>query len=122
MAAGADSIDDLDLLRHGGMTKLFGGVRAPSTLGSFLRCLAWGSVRQIEKAGACCWAGWPFTRRYYRAPTSSRSLMSIPCRSVSTGPASRGAAFGHTKIQGNSVLVRGLNALAATLSTPLAAR
>jgi hypothetical protein len=49
MATGADSIDDLDVLRHGGMTKLFGGVRAPSTLGSFLRALAWGNVRQIEK-------------------------------------------------------------------------
>ena len=32
MLAGADSIDDLDLLRHGGMTRLFKGARAPSTL------------------------------------------------------------------------------------------
>ena len=31
MAAGADSIDDLDLLRHGAMSMLFGGIRAPST-------------------------------------------------------------------------------------------
>jgi hypothetical protein len=37
MAAGADSIDDMGLLRHGAMENLFGGVRAPSTLGSFLR-------------------------------------------------------------------------------------
>jgi hypothetical protein len=36
MIAGADSIDDLDVLRHGGMGELFGGIRAPSTLGSFL--------------------------------------------------------------------------------------
>jgi hypothetical protein len=36
MVAGADSIDDLDVIRHGGMTRLFGGIRAPSTLGSFL--------------------------------------------------------------------------------------
>ena len=28
MVAGADSIDDMDLLRHGGMDRLFGGVRA----------------------------------------------------------------------------------------------
>ena len=33
MVAGADSISDMDLLRHGGMTRLFDGVRAPSTLG-----------------------------------------------------------------------------------------
>ena len=31
MVAGADSIDDLDVLRHGGMATLFSGVRAPST-------------------------------------------------------------------------------------------
>ena len=42
MAAGADSIDDLDVLRHGAMGVLFGGVRAPSTLGSFLRSCTWG--------------------------------------------------------------------------------
>jgi hypothetical protein len=42
MAAGADSIDDMDVLRHGAMADLFGGVRAPSTLGSFLRALSPG--------------------------------------------------------------------------------
>ena len=40
--------DDLDVLRHGGMGELFGGIRAPSTLGSFLRGLHWGNVRQLE--------------------------------------------------------------------------
>ena len=30
MVAGADSIDDMDLLRHGGMGRLFTGIRAPS--------------------------------------------------------------------------------------------
>jgi hypothetical protein len=34
MAAGADSMDDMGVLRHGAMEKLFGGVRAPSTLHS----------------------------------------------------------------------------------------
>jgi hypothetical protein len=51
MAAGADSIDDMDLLRHGAMGVLFGGIRAPSTLGSHLRCYTWGNVSQLEKAG-----------------------------------------------------------------------
>jgi hypothetical protein len=37
------------------------------------------------------------------------------------GHAKQGAAFGHTKIAGKSLLVRGLNALAATISTPLGA-
>ncbi len=35
--AGVDSIDDMALLRHGGMRKLFTGAYAPPTLGSFLR-------------------------------------------------------------------------------------
>ena len=51
MAAGADSIDDMDVLRHGAMGTLFGGVRAPSTLGSHLRAFTWGNVSQLEKAG-----------------------------------------------------------------------
>src|ERR1700758_2498398 len=49
MAAGADSIDDMDLLRHGAMTALFGGIRAPFTLGSPPRAETWGHVAQLEK-------------------------------------------------------------------------
>jgi hypothetical protein len=52
MAAGADSIDDLDVLRHGGMTRVFDGIRAPSTLGSFLRCLRWGNAPPVGEGRA----------------------------------------------------------------------
>ena len=52
MVAGADSIADTDLLRHGGMRRLFEGVRAPSTLGSFLRCFTFGHVRQLDAVAA----------------------------------------------------------------------
>src|SRR6478735_2218072 len=48
MVAGADSIDDMALLRHGGMGRLFAGIYAPSTLGSFLRAFAFGHVRQLD--------------------------------------------------------------------------
>jgi len=48
LVAGADSIDDMDLLRHGGMGRLFTGVRAPSTLGTFLRSFTFGHVRQLD--------------------------------------------------------------------------
>ncbi len=48
MVAGADSIDDMDLLRHGAMGRLFTGVRAPSTLGTFLRSFTFGHVRQLD--------------------------------------------------------------------------
>jgi hypothetical protein len=44
MLAGADSIDDLDVLRHGAMGRLFGGIRAPSTLGTYLRSFTHGHV------------------------------------------------------------------------------
>ena len=48
MVAGADSINDMDLLRRGGMGRLFSGVRAPSTLGIFLRAFTVGHVRQLD--------------------------------------------------------------------------
>jgi hypothetical protein len=48
MAAGADSIEDVDRLRHGGMGLLFGGVRAPSTVGTFLRSFTHGHNRQLH--------------------------------------------------------------------------
>ncbi len=47
MCAGADSIDDLDRLRHGAMHTAFKGIRAPSTLGTFLRCFTFGHNRQL---------------------------------------------------------------------------
>ena len=52
MVAGADCIEDMDLLRHGGMGRLFGGVRAPSTLGTFLRAFTFGHVRQLDAVAA----------------------------------------------------------------------
>ncbi len=48
MVAGADSIDDLDVLRHGAMPAVFGGVRAPSTLGTFPRAFTHGHALQLH--------------------------------------------------------------------------
>ena len=48
MVVGADSIDDMARLRHGGMKKLFTQIYAPSTLGSFLRKFTFGHVRQLD--------------------------------------------------------------------------
>lgn len=44
MVAGADSIIDMDQLRHGGINRIY----APSTLGSFLRSFTFGHVRQLD--------------------------------------------------------------------------
>ncbi len=52
MVCGVDSIDNMDLLRHGGMRRLFDGVRAPSTLGTFLRVFTFGHVRQLDAVAA----------------------------------------------------------------------
>jgi hypothetical protein len=121
MLAGADSIDDLDVLRHGGMDKLFTGVRAPSTLGSFLRAFTWGNVRQLEKTGR-----WLLTRLAAHTPllpgADALAFLDVDSMQRRTyGYAKQGTGFGHTKIGGKSVLVKGLNVLAASLSTPVAA-
>ncbi len=121
MAAGADSINDMDVLRHGAMDALFGGVRAPSTLGSHLRSYAWGNVTQLEKAAREFLAG--LARQAPLLPGAA-TLAFIDIDSMQKrvyGHQKQGARFGHTKIQGKSLLVRGLNALAAVISTPIAA-
>jgi Transposase DDE domain group 1 len=121
MIAGADSIDDMDLLRHGAMPVLFGGIRAPSTLGSFLRSFTWGNVLQVEQVSRLLLAD--LARRAPLLPGKD-TVAFIDIDSMQKrvyGHKKHGAAFGHTKIQGKSLLVRGLNALAAVISTPLAA-
>ena len=48
--AGGDCIDDADALRAGGTACTLGGtVKAPSTLGTFLRSFQWGHVRQLDR-------------------------------------------------------------------------
>ena len=48
--AGGDCIDDADALRAGGTGRVLGCVvKAPSTLGTFLRSLRWGHVRQLDR-------------------------------------------------------------------------
>ena len=47
--AGGDCIDDADALRAGGTVGVLGCVvKAPSTLGTFLRSFRWGHVRQLD--------------------------------------------------------------------------
>ena len=121
MAAGADSIDDMDLLRHGAMPGLFGGIRAPSTLGSHLRSFTWGNVRQLEAVNRLLLG--ELTRRAPLLPgRDTLAFVDIDAMQKRVyGRRKQGAGFGHTKIQGKSLLVRGLNALAATICTPLGA-
>jgi hypothetical protein len=117
MLAGADSIDDMDLLRHGGMGRLFGGVRAPSTLGTFLRSFTHGHVQQLDKIGADLLTG---LARQVPDLIDGAGAEGIAFVDVDDtigevhGYAKQGAAFGYSG-------VRGLNVQLATISTPLAA-
>ena len=48
--AGGDCIDDADALRSGSTGRVLGCVvKAPSTLGAFLRSFRWGHVRQLDR-------------------------------------------------------------------------
>ena len=48
--AGGDCIDDADVLRTGGTAGAIGcTLKAPSTLGTFLRSFRWGHVRQLDR-------------------------------------------------------------------------
>ncbi len=121
MVAGADSIDDMNLLRHDAVSDLFAEVRAPSTLGTFLRALDWGNVRQLDTVNRLLLAEVAARTPLLPGAETLAFLDVDSCQRRVFGPAKQGAAFGHTTIAGKSLLVRGLNALVATLSTPHAA-
>ena len=121
MAAGADCIDDLDLLRSGGMGRLFGGVYAPATLGQHLRefthghTLQLGSVLRAHLVNLVAATG-------LLPGISQRVFVDIDSLLRPTfGHAKQGASYGHTKIAGKQVLRKGLSPLATTLSTPTGA-
>jgi hypothetical protein len=121
MIAGADSIDDLDVLRHGGMGELFAGVRAPSTLGSFLRALSWGNVGQLEAVNRRLLAALA-TRTPVLAGAEQLCWLDIDsCQRRVYGHAKQGVGFGHAKVGGYPLRLRGLNPLIAAVSTPTTA-
>jgi hypothetical protein len=121
MLTGADCIDDLDVVRHGGMALLFGGVYAPSTLGEFLRAFTHGHVRQLQAVSREFLV--QLARRTPLLPGSG-AVTFIDVDSLLRrvyGKQKQGAGFGHAKVGGYQVLLRGLNPLVATISTPDAA-
>jgi hypothetical protein len=117
MCTGADSIEDLDVLRAGGMPILFDGVYAPSTLGVLLREFSFGHARQLESV----------LREHLVALAERTELLAgideqafIDIDSLLRpvyGHAKQGASYGHTKIAGKQVLRKGLSPLATTIST-----
>lgn len=116
MVAGADSIDDMAALRHGGMGKVFTRAYAPSTLGSFLRAFTFGHVRQLDAVAARFLAGLASRATAFPAPADVAgagrwALLDVDDTVIEVhGYAKQGAGFGYNRI-------RGLNALLATLTT-----
>jgi hypothetical protein len=118
--AGADSIDDMALLRHGGMGRIFAKAYAPSTLGSFLRAFTFGHVRQLDAVAARfllalarpAGPSWPPQACRGTADTGGAyAFVDVDDTIIEVhGHAKQGAGFGYTG-------VRGLNALLATVTT-----
>ena len=117
MCVGADSFDDIDVVRCGGMKTLFDGVYAPSTVGTLLREFTFGHARQLESVlrehlVALC-------ARVDLLPGADQGVF-IDIDSLLRpvyGHAKQGASYGHTKIAGKQILRKGLSPLATTIST-----
>ena len=114
MVAGADSFEDLAVLRHGAMRRVLVGAPAPTTLGTNLRAYAFGHVRQLDavatRALAVLAACTPVLARVDQVARIDVDDTIKPMH----GYAQQGVAYGYSKI-------KGLNAQLAVLSTPLAA-
>ena len=117
MTAGADSINDMDLLCHGGMSTLFDRIYAPSTLGSFLRTFTFGHVRQLDAVASRFLVGLARQAPNLVPAPAVRSGSGYVFVDVDDtiievhGHKKQGVGFGYSK-------VRGLNALLATATTP----
>ena len=114
MVAGADSIDDMALLRHGAMSTLFHRPYAPSTLGSFLREFSFGHVRQLDAVAARLLSGLA-EHTPLLAGIDGPVLVDIDDTIIEVhGYRKQGSEYGYSG-------VRGLNALITTVTTEHAA-
>jgi DDE family transposase len=114
MVAGADSIEDMDLLRHGAMDRLFTGIRAPSTLGTFLRAFTFGHVRQLDAVAARLLAGLAAQTPLLHGVEQVAYVDIDDTVRATHGYLTQGAGFGYSG-------VNGLNALLGVVSTPTTA-
>ena len=115
MVAGADSISDMDLLRHGGTGRAFAARRAPTTLGTHLRGYTFGHVRQLDAVAARLLAALAARVPGLLGGGEEMVYLDIDDTIRQThGYAKQGTGYGYSG-------VKGLNALVATLSTPVAA-
>jgi hypothetical protein len=117
MAAGADSIDDLDVIRSGGMSRLFGGVYACATLGQFLREFTHGHTQQLASVARAHLVN--LVEHSDLLPgVAEQAYVDVDSllRPV-YGHQKQGASYGHAKIAGRQILRKGLSPLVTTIST-----
>lgn len=99
IAAGADSIDDTDVLRSGGTEALLGHkAMAPSTLGTFLRAFTFGHVRQLDRVlGEAVKRAWAAGA----GPGAKRLVIDIDSfLGEAKGALKQGASRGYTGVRG----------------------
>ena len=116
MCAGADSIDDMAILRHGAMKRIFNACYAPSTLGSFLRAFTFGHVRQLDAVASRLLANLSVRASVLGSPGAGQFVyVDVDDTIIEVhGYQKQGSGYGYSG-------VRGLNALLATASTETAA-
>lgn len=115
MIAGADSFEDMEVVRHGGMDKLFAGSRAPTTLGTHLRAYTFGHVRQLDAVGSRVLVNLAGLVPGLLAGADQVAYLDVDDTIRAThGYAKQGSGYGYTG-------VKGLNVQVATLSTPTSA-
>jgi len=109
MLAGADSIDDMAILRHGGMSRVFDAAYAPSTLGSFLRSFTFGHVRQLDAIACRMLVGLAASTPLLDG-VDGDVLVDVDDSIIEVhGYAKQGAGFGYSG-------VRGINAMISTIT------
>jgi hypothetical protein len=118
MMCGADSIDDVNVLRAGGTPRVFGEVYAPSTVGILLREFSFGHANQLAAVAREHLIALA-ARTGLLAGADERMFLDIDSllRPV-YGHHKQGASFGHAKIAGRALLRKGLSPLITTISTP----
>jgi hypothetical protein len=112
MCAGADSIDDVDRLRHSAMPVVFDQIKAPSTVGTFLRSFTHGHVQQLHRVHREFLAGLAGRAPLLPAAGQVAFIDIDPTHKQVYGRAKQGAQIGRFKG------VRTLHPLLATISTP----
>jgi hypothetical protein len=115
MAADADSIDDCDVLRTAAMDRVFTGIRAPSTLGTFLRGFDIGHTTALDTVAAQVLTRLARTTGRLLPGVGDYAILDLDSKITRVyGQQKIGARHGYTH-------VRGYHFLAATLATPTAA-